>query len=176
MDALAHPHVDSFFSGLQHRPWSRQLNYELDHELRDMDRHFDELQRGIVAPYGIGGHHGTPQVPALIEPHVIDKDGQKQYHLRVGMGQDFAPEDLKMRVRDNVMTIQAVKDQVSDDGNYRVHHEVRRKFLLPSGVNPKKIKSVLDHNGVLKIEAPLPQRLEAPKPRPIAIDFEQDEY
>jgi HSP20 family molecular chaperone IbpA len=38
-----------------------------------------------------------------------------------------------------------------------VYREYNREFLLPTGVNPELIRSSLSKDGVLTVEAPLPQ-------------------
>jgi HSP20 family molecular chaperone IbpA len=38
-----------------------------------------------------------------------------------------------------------------------VYREYNREFLLPKGTNPEAIKSSLSRDGVLTVEAPLPQ-------------------
>jgi HSP20 family molecular chaperone IbpA len=42
-----------------------------------------------------------------------------------------------------------------------VYREYNREFLLPKGVNPEQIKSSLSKDGVLTVDAPLPEALTA---------------
>ena len=64
------------------------------------------------------------------------------------------------------MTIQAKMDQKSEDGS-RFYQDISREYFLPEQVQIEGLKSVIGEDGVLRIEAPLP---EAEKPREIFID------
>ena len=48
------------------------------------------------------------------------------------------------------------KHEENTDGN-SVFREYNREFLLPSGTDPESIKSSLSKDGILTVEAPLPQ-------------------
>ena len=53
------------------------------------------------------------------------------------------------------MQVYAKHEEKSDSRS--VFREYNREFLLPEGTNPDKIKSSLSRDGVLTVEAPLPQ-------------------
>ena len=48
------------------------------------------------------------------------------------------------------------KHEENSEGN-SVFREYNREFLLPSGTDPESIKSSLSKDGILTVEAPLPQ-------------------
>jgi len=106
----------------------------------------------------------------------MDKNtSEGKYSLNIQLGNSIAPEDLKISIKDNIVTVEAKKEQKTDDGttSSRVYQEISRKFNLPSGVDMKEVKSILKPDGTLQIECPLPKpAIEAPrKPREIPIQF-----
>jgi len=164
-----------FFSASRHRPWSRQLADELQHSMKAMDRQFDQVEQEIASAVGaVGGGSSIWPVNPRIEPQIVKEGDQQKYLLNVNMGKEIRPEDLKMKIKDGMMTIEAKKEEVSEDGHHRMYQEVFRKFKLPEGVDGKEVKSHLDANGVLTIEAPLPQKAlpEPPAPKSIPIDIQ----
>lgn len=162
-----------FFSASRHRPSSRQLTAELQNNMKDMDRQFDEVEHEIASAFGSAGGPTNWPVNPRIEPQIVKEGEEKKYLINVSMGKDFTPENLKMSIKDGVMTIEAKKEVKSEDGHHRMYQEVSRRFTLPQGIDAKEVKSHLDANGVLKIEAPLPQKAlpEPPAPKAIKIDL-----
>jgi len=156
-----------FFSPLRHRPWSRQLA-SMETGMRDMDRDFDRLERQLTSSLGI-----EPAALPRIEPRIVKDGDQQKYLVNLNMGRDFTPQNLKVAIRNNIVTVDAKKEEVSEDGHHRRFQEVTRRFTLPQGVSPQQVKSHLDANGVLRIEAPLSQAaLAAPQaPQPISIEY-----
>lgn len=81
------------------------------------------------------------------------------------------PEDVKISVEANVLTIQGTKQQESEEKTERVHRYERtygsfaRTFTLPRTVDTAHIKAGYD-NGVLTITLP---KAEQAKPRQIAV-------
>ncbi|CAG7836932.1 unnamed protein product [Allacma fusca] len=88
----------------------------------------------------------------------------RKYALNIHLGGHVAPEDVKVSLKDHVMTVEAKKEFTSDDGNARMYQEFMRKFTIPDNVEMKEVKSVLTPEGYLKIEAPLPQEA-LPEPK-----------
>lgn len=162
--------VGHFFNTSRHRPWTRQFANEIGSTLQAVDRQFNEMERDLANVFGSVA--GSTSLNPRIEPQIVQDGDKKKYMLNINMGKEFAPENLKMSIKDNVMTIDAKKEFVSEDGNHRSYQEVSRKFTLPEGIDAKAVTSHLDNQGVLKIEAPLPQKAlpEPPKPTMIPID------
>jgi HSP20 family molecular chaperone IbpA len=113
-------------------------------------------------------HFGAPGLDLLC-PSVVSETGGTEgsdgkYRLNVPLGRSIGPEDVKIGIKDKIMTIEAKKEQKSEDGNCRVYQEYVRKFTLPENIDTKEVKSVLTPEGYLQIEAPLPlKKLEEPK-------------
>lgn len=56
---------------------------------------------------------------------------------------------------DNKLLVHAKHEE--KEGGKSVYREYNREFLLPSGTDPETIKSSLSRDGILTVEAPLPQ-------------------
>ena len=82
------------------------------------------------------------------------------------------PEDVKLTVENNVLTIQGSKQQVAQERTDRVHRYERtygafeRSFTLPTTVDPQIIKASYEV-GVLTILLP---KVEKAKPREIKLE------
>lgn len=81
------------------------------------------------------------------------------------------PEDVKISVEGNVLTVHGTKQQVAEERTERVHRYERtygafeRSFTLPATVDTQHINANSD-NGVLTITLP---KAEQAKPRQIAV-------
>jgi HSP20 family protein len=82
------------------------------------------------------------------------------------------PEDVKISVENNVLTIQGTKEQVAEEKAEKVHRYERtygafeRSFTLPATVDPEHIKASYAA-GVLTLVLP---KIEKAKPRQIKIE------
>ena len=84
-----------------------------------------------------------------------------------------APEDLKVRLEENTLTIQASpKHLVDGEATYKEFELVNffRQFELSEEVDQEKISASLSH-GVLKLQLP---RAEKAKPREIPVKVQGD--
>ena len=83
------------------------------------------------------------------------------------------PENVKISVEGNVLTIQGTKEQVAEEKAEKVHRYERtygafeRSFTLPATVNAEAIKANYEH-GVLTLALP---KLEQAKARQIKVDI-----
>jgi len=67
--------------------------------------------------------------------------------------QGCQPDDVKISVEDNVVTIEAKLEQKHNDS--RFYQEWSNKYTLPENADTSKLKSVLDYDGILHIDAPI---------------------
>jgi HSP20 family protein len=85
------------------------------------------------------------------------------------------PDNVKISVEGNVLTIHGTKEQVSEQSAERVHRYERtygafeRTFTLPSTVDPAGIRAAYE-NGVLTVTLP---KMERAKPRQIQVEVAQ---
>lgn len=98
-----------------------------------------------------------------------DKD-----HVRIAIEvPGVNPDDIKISLEQNTLTISGEKKQVSEEQTERVHRYERtygsftRRFTLPSTVDAERIEAKAEH-GVLSIVIP---KAEKAKPREIAINI-----
>ena len=81
------------------------------------------------------------------------------------------PEDLKISLENQMLTIQGEKKQVAEENSERWHRYERsygsfeRMFTLPGTVDAERIEAKVDH-GVLTVTLPKSERA---KPRQIAV-------
>ncbi|HEV8125492.1 MAG TPA: Hsp20/alpha crystallin family protein [Gemmatimonadales bacterium] len=81
------------------------------------------------------------------------------------------PEDVKLSLENNTLTIRGEKRQMGEEKTERVHRYERsygvfeRSFALPSTVDPEQVQADYD-NGLLTITLP---KVERAKPREIAV-------
>ena len=125
--------------------------------LNDIFADFDgALQNGELASW-------VPAVDVLEETDVIRIAAELP---------GVKPEDVKISVEGNVLTLQGTKQQVAEEKTERVHRYERtygsfaRTFTLPRTVDTAQIKAGYD-NGVLTITLP---KAEQAKPRQIAVE------
>ncbi|CAG7726903.1 unnamed protein product [Allacma fusca] len=145
--------------------------YDLGRELSSWDRDFHALGSSMFNRPGLMDRNLFCPMVESMKPGIDEKSGK--YIMNVPLGKDLSPEDLKISLKDRVMTIEGKKEQKSEDGRSRSYHEFMRKFTLPEEVKTEEVKSMLTPEGYLKIEAPLPQGAlpEPPKPKEIPIEF-----
>jgi|SRR5579884_100372 HSP20 family protein len=84
------------------------------------------------------------------------------------------PEDVKISVEGNVLTIHGTKQQVAEERTERVHRYERtygvfeRSFTLPATVDAGNIKATYEH-GVLTVTLP---KAEKARPRQIPVQVQ----
>lgn len=104
---------------------------------------------------GLGSHSNWLQ--GLDSP-LIQEDaanaGQKELKLRFDVSQ-YTPEEIMVKTVDNKLLVHAKHEE--NTGGNSVFREYNREFLLPAGTDPEAIKSSLSKDGILTVEAPLPQ-------------------
>jgi len=153
----------------------------LEDSTREMDREFSNLERRLNSALrqelqGVQGGNSSHNTSLSlgVQPEIVTEGDAKKYRLNIHMGNNFAPEDVKVSLKDGVVTIDAKKEKTSEDGNSRFYQEVTRKFTLPANLEMKEVKSSLSPDGVLKIEAPLPKKAlpEPPKATEIPVKLE----
>jgi len=105
---------------------------------------------------GLGSHRNWLQGldSPLIQPSGAEDSGQKELKLRFDVSQ-YSPEEIVVKTVDNKLLVQA-KHEEQNQGK-TVFREYNREFLLPAGTDPDHIRSSLSKDGILTVEAPLPQ-------------------
>ena len=132
--------------------------------LQRLNRILDEAFSGLPFP-----EQGNVITSTWFAPTDVSED---QNTLRITMelpGVD--PDDVRLSLENNILTIRGEKKQQSEENNERVHRFERtygmfeRTFALPNTVDPEKIEARYE-NGVLLVTAPV---AESAKPHKIEI-------
>merc|ERR1712045_255157 len=111
-----------------------------------------EMLPGVTG--AMGGHSAWLQ--GLKSPLIAEQSGEKEKELKLRFDvSQYSPEEIMVKTVDNKLLVHA-KHEENTDGN-SVFREYNREFLLPSGTDPEAIKSSLSKDGILTVEAPLPQ-------------------
>ncbi|CAG7714168.1 unnamed protein product [Allacma fusca] len=145
----------------------------MEDSLRDMDRHFNRMFRDVNALLR-DLPRLTPNEVLGTESEIVTEGDQKKFQMKLLLGEHFTPENVKVTMKDRLVTVEAKADLMSEDGSSRLYQEITRKFLLPEKLNMKEVKSIMGPDGILKIEAPVPPGAlpEPPKPKEIPIQLE----
>jgi HSP20 family molecular chaperone IbpA len=95
-----------------------------------------------------------PYLDQLRSPLIKDESDGKTLRLRFDVAQ-YRPEEVTVKTVDNRLLVHAKHEEKS--ASRTVFREYNQEFMLPSGTNPELISSTLSTDGVLTVEAPLPQ-------------------
>jgi HSP20 family protein len=121
----------------------------------------------------IYGDWAIPELPTAAWMPVVDIFEEPDHLRIVAEIPGVKPENVKIAVEDNVLTIQGTKEQVAEERAEKVHRYERtygafeRSFTLPGTVNAEAIKANYEH-GLLTLTLP---KLEKAKARQIKVDI-----
>jgi len=77
--------------------------------------------------------------------------------INMPLGKDFKPENLDVKIKDRHAIITIRTEQQSEDGTSHLSQVFTKKIPFPDEAKLAEVKSLLTHEGVLKIRAPLPE-------------------
>ncbi|CAG7700721.1 unnamed protein product [Allacma fusca] len=81
----------------------------------------------------------------------------EKFTVAVPLGKDVKPEDLKVTIKERQLVLDVKVESKSEDGSSRLYQEITKKLNLPDEVKVNEVKTVLSPEGILIVEAPLPQ-------------------
>jgi HSP20 family protein len=137
------------------------LLYQLEHR---MGRTFNEPLRTFEWP--------APEAATTAWLPLVDIFEEPDAIRLVAEVPGVNPEDVKISVEDNLLTIKGTKEQVAEEKAERVHRYERtygafeRTFRLSASIDPNKIKATYNF-GVLTITLP---KAETAKPHLIKVE------
>ncbi|CAI2357183.1 unnamed protein product [Caenorhabditis sp. 36 PRJEB53466] len=107
-------------------------------------------------PSDLMAHRPTydPYLDNLKSPLIKDESDGKTLRLRFDVA-NYKPEEVTVKTIDNRLLVHAKHEEKTPQRT--VFREYNQEFLLPRGTNPEQISSTLSTDGVLTVEAPLPQ-------------------
>jgi HSP20 family protein len=133
--------------------------------LQRLNRILDEAFAGSSFP-----EQGNVITSTLFAPTDVSEDsGALQISMELPGVQ---PDDVRLSLENNILTIRGEKHQEVDENNERVHRFERvygvfeRTFALPNTVDPDKIEARVE-NGVLWVRIPKAERA---RPREIRVN------
>jgi len=135
--------------------------------LQRQDNFFNKSSSTTTQSSSTTSSTGGTFLDGLNSPLIQDDGDGKTLKLRFDVSQ-YAPEEIVLKTVDNKLLVHAKHEEKSETKS--VYREYNREFLLPSGVNPELIRSSLSKDGVLTVEAPLPQQA-LPPTQNIPIKF-----
>ena len=148
-----------FFGGRNWDPFS-DLNTavkDLEINSREFEKAISHFGRSMGIPsFSFGRNKGTIQ--------------QGVHRINLDLS-DFKPEDIKVNLNGQVVTINARMDKKTEDGTQRIVQKMSREYTLPENLQLEKMKSVLSEDGLLLIETPLkltPEQVRRIKEIPIS--------
>jgi len=95
-----------------------------------------------------------PYLDNLKSPLIKDESDGKTLRLRFDVAQ-YKAEEVTVKTVDNRLLVHAKHEEKTPSRT--VYREYNQEFMLPRGTNPELISSTLSTDGVLTVEAPLPQ-------------------
>ena len=133
--------------------------------LQQLNRILDEALGASAFP-----EQGSVITSTLFAPTDVSEDANA---LQITMElPGVRPEDVRLSLENNILTIRGEKRQELDENNERVHRFERvygvfeRTFALPNTVDPDKIEARFE-NGVLVVRIPKAERA---RPREIKVN------
>jgi HSP20 family molecular chaperone IbpA len=167
----------NFFFHHRRSPWDI---VDISNQMESMERTFARIEQDMNTAFRF-------PLPRVFHPHgsrfmfrpllegetkVGEKEGK--YIVKMNLGNNFNPENVKITLKDRVVNIEAKFEHKSEDGNSRLYQELCKSFTLPENVKVEEMKCLFTPEGELLIEAPLPPEvIEAPKPKEIPISVEK---
>lgn len=113
------------------------------------------------------------KAPALFLPksrtigtETTTEKGERKYKLYFDLP-DFQPENINVTVRNKTLSVHAKKEDTDKEG-LKSYEEFQYEFKLPDDVKTEQVRSLLEPNGTLVIEADLP-KLEEPVAKEIPV-------
>jgi len=82
----------------------------------------------------------------------------------------FAPEELKVKVADDMLIVEASHDEKKDEHGF-VTRSLKRRYPLPKDVDVPKIASELTKDGMLTVRCPKIDPHQTPKERPVPVQI-----
>ncbi|KAI6177032.1 SHSP domain-containing protein [Aphelenchoides bicaudatus] len=140
-----------------YKPQNQRQSYTDSRGPSAADRYHHHEQRG---PPSNGGAlmstkpYYDPYLDNLKSPLIKDESDGKTLRLRFDVAQ-YRPEEVTVKTVDNRLLVHAKHEEKGPSRT--VFREYNQEFMLPQGTNAELISSTLSTDGVLTVEAPLPQ-------------------
>ncbi|XP_054707534.1 protein lethal(2)essential for life-like [Uloborus diversus] len=144
-------------------PSSRSWWDTWDYPSSILDQNFGMglLDSDLLAPRMYCGYLLRPRTQSNIESSGESQVSNEADNFKVMLNvSHFNPKEIEVKTVDNFVVIHGKHEEKSDEHGF-VSREFTRRYMLPEGVEPEKVKSFLSQDGVLTVEAPK-KKLEPP--------------
>ena len=131
-------------------PSMEKAMQEMNQQMVQMQAHMNKVMTNFQRLFPTGFEQ--PLQNDMQNSYVTDPEGNQRFRLTFDV-RSFQPEELDIRTNDQTLSVYAVHHEQGPNGRYQ--REYRRTILLPPGVKPEGLQSVLSPEGVLTIEGPV---------------------
>ncbi|XP_067130822.1 alpha-crystallin A chain-like [Centruroides vittatus] len=162
--------------GVRHFWRSRDPFHDFESGIRYIERQMRDTEREMRRLFD--DFHARGVFPSLTSPWfgrqvpIEASNAKEKFTLKLDVV-GYKPEDIKVTVRNRLLTIQARKQETTKDGA-KVYREYTHQYNLPEEVNPDTVRSMCNSDGNLIIEAPL-KFVEEPKTTEIPVENIKDD-
>ncbi|XP_002411887.5 heat shock protein Hsp-16.1/Hsp-16.11 [Ixodes scapularis] len=136
---------------------------EFDHQLRSMERDMSRAFRDLDSH----GYFGPTFRWLRTRDVPVETGSAEKFQLQLDVAQ-FKPEDVKVSLSGNQLTVRARAETKEGDSSYV--REFSHSVTLPEDVDPDTVRSVLQADGSLSIEAPRLRLEQAREPKEVPIE------
>ncbi|PIC18585.1 hypothetical protein B9Z55_024426 [Caenorhabditis nigoni] len=143
-------------AAISNQPYNAYSTTSSHHESSNRTGGFGAPLQPFHGPSDLMAHRPTydPYLDNLKSPLIKDESDGKTLRLRFDVA-NYKPEEVTVKTIDNRLLVHAKHEEKTPQRT--VFREYNQEFLLPRGTNPEQISSTLSTDGVLTVEAPLPQ-------------------
>ncbi|XP_023219049.1 alpha-crystallin B chain-like [Centruroides sculpturatus] len=170
------PSLNSKLLGIRHFWRSRDPFHDFESGMRYLERQMRDMEREMRRLYD--NFNARDVFLSLTSPWfgrqvpIESSNAKEKFTLKLDVI-GYKPEDIKVTVRNHILTIQARKQETTKDGA-KVYREYTHQYNLPEEVDPDTVRSMCNSDGNLIIEAPL-KFVDEPKTTEIPVENIKDE-
>lgn len=135
--------------------------------IREIEKNVGRMERDMDKFWSRSGMDRFLPTFSRMSP-IATKDGVHRITMDLS---GYKPEDVHVSLKDRVVTVEGKFEQ--KDEHHRLYQEWSKKYTLPESADLDKMKSMIDSDGVLIIEAPAKGDGKG-KPQPTEIPIEKN--
>jgi len=102
------------------------------------------------------------------------KDDDNKFEVSIDT-HGYKPEDLQVKIKDNVVSIEAKSEEKKDEPNSKSYacKKFARSFTLPQGCKMQSVTSNLSKDGLLIVSAPKVEAVQQTSSRKVPIEMKK---
>merc|ERR1712072_1046594 len=116
----------------------------------------------------------TLLTPQLKDEVLRVKDDDNKFEVSIDT-HGYKPEDLQVKIKDNVVSIEAKSEEKKDEPNSKsyVSRHLAKSFTLPQGCKMQSVTSNLSKDGLLIVSAPKVEAIQQTSSRKVPIEMKK---